>query len=160
MSQTMSITQSAEIAVIMGAYYELFLRQSEADKNTKQAEPKFYEQFSCVFHPPLMTSKSPSFEDSQRFKQFATHWRNERHAASSVTDMAMCPSYQKIIAMGEVAIPLVLSELQSAGDEPDHWFWALRVLTDADPVKDEHRGDIAKMAAAWLDWGRKQGYAW
>ena len=159
MSQTTSITQSPEIAVIMGAYYELFLQQTEADTNVKPAEPKVYEQSSCIFHPPLV-SKRPSFEDSQRFKQFAAQWHSERHSTSSVTDMAMCPSYQRIIAMGEAAIPLILSELRSEGDEPDHWFWALRVLTDADPVKDEHRGDIVKMAAAWLDWGRTHGYAW
>ena len=57
MSQTTSITQSPEIAVIMGAYYELFLQQTEADTNVKPAEPKVSEQSSCIFHPPLVSKR-------------------------------------------------------------------------------------------------------
>ena len=77
---------------------------------------------------------------------------------SWVTDMAMCPAYQSMIAMGLAAVPLILSQLTSEGDEPDHWFWALRTLTNLDPVKAEDRGDIVKMADAWLGWGRSAGY--
>jgi hypothetical protein len=95
-----------------------------------------------------------------KFRRLVAQWHSERDVTSSVTEMVTCPSYQRIIGMGGVAVPLILSELQSEGPEPDHWFWALRVLTDADPVAEEDRGDIVKMAAAWLEWGRAQGYAW
>jgi hypothetical protein len=74
--------------------------------------------------------------------------------------MATCPAYQSIIGIGPAAIPLILSQLESEGEEPDHWFWALRALTSADPVKEEDRGDIVRMATAWIEWGRAQGYAW
>lgn len=45
--------------------------------------------------------------------------------------MAMLPSCQRIIGMGPVVVPLILEELRR---EPDHWFWALEMLTEDDPV--------------------------
>lgn len=71
---------------------------------------------------------------------------------SSITDMVMLPSYQKIIGMGWAAVPFILEDLQN---EPQHWFWALRAITDVDPVPQEDSGNIQKMAEAWLRWGRQ-----
>lgn len=69
--------------------------------------------------------------------------------------MAMHPAYQQIIGMGPVAIPLLLRELQKS---PDHWFWALKAITDVDPVPASERGRQKQMAAAWLRWGKEHGY--
>ena len=44
--------------------------------------------------------------------------------------------------------------------EPDYWFWALQAITGEDPVPPAHRGDLSKMAAAWIRWGKQQGYRW
>ena len=71
--------------------------------------------------------------------------------------MAMHPAYQKIIGMGPRVIPLILAEIEH---RPDHWFWALHSLTGVDPVPRESQGNLAKMAAAWLDWARTRGYRW
>ncbi|MGD1072729.1 MAG: hypothetical protein ABSB15_21620 [Bryobacteraceae bacterium] len=78
---------------------------------------------------------------------------------SSITEMSMCPSYQAIIGMGKSAVPLLLSQIQSEGDDPDQWFWALSSITGVDPVNDVDRGDFSQMATAWLEWGRREGYA-
>jgi hypothetical protein len=94
-----------------------------------------------------------------QFQRLVDQWRRERGAESSVTKIAVCPSYQRIIAMGQTAVPMILRELENEGDEPDHWFWALSAITDADPVPCEARGDMVQMAEAWLDWGR-QRYVW
>ena len=72
----------------------------------------------------------------------------------------MCPAYQTIIGMGETAIPFVLAQLESEGEEPDQWFWALAALTGACPVNDDDRGNYQKMALSWLQWGKQKGYAW
>jgi hypothetical protein len=88
------------------------------------------------------------------FNALVSQWHDERGVTSSAMQMAMCPAYQRIIAMGPPAIPLILRQLASEGDEPDMWFWALRVLTNVDPVPPQHRGNINAMARAWLDWGR------
>jgi hypothetical protein len=97
--------------------------------------------------------------DDLLFRAHIMLWHEERGASSSITQMAMCPSYQRIIAMGPKAIPLILKQMESEGDEPDMWFWALRVLTDADPVSDDARGNFARMSEAWLNWARHR-YVW
>ena len=97
--------------------------------------------------------------DQVIFNMLLKKWHRERGATSSIIKMAMCPSYQKIIGMGDRALPLILHQLVLEGDEPDMWFWALRALTNADPVTEDIRGDIGKMAQAWVKWGR-QKYAW
>ncbi|MGB8412313.1 MAG: hypothetical protein WCE23_05755 [Candidatus Binatus sp.] len=57
--------------------------------------------------------------------------------------------------MSELAIPFLLQELRH---QPDHWFTALRAITDANPVPDEIRGNVRKMAAAWIQWGVENGH--
>ena len=92
-----------------------------------------------------------------RFQALVSEWRRDVAWTSSSSEMAMHPAYQQIIGMGQVAVPLLLRELEQ---HPDHWFWALRAITGVDPVPPEHRGTLPEMAKTWLDWGRRQGYAW
>jgi hypothetical protein len=66
--------------------------------------------------------------------------------------MVMLPSYQKIIGMGWAAVPLMLEDLKN---EPRHWFWALRAITDVNPVPPQDAGNVRKMADAWVKWGRQ-----
>lgn len=93
------------------------------------------------------------------FRELIKEWHVERGASSSITEIAMCPAYQRIIAMGEPAVLLILRQMESEGDEPDMWFWALRAITNVDPITDDIRGDVIAMSDAWLDWGRRH-YAW
>lgn len=90
----------------------------------------------------------------ERFQRLAETWRAERGPTSSVTEMAIHSAYQEIISMGWEAVPLLLRELERA---PDHWFWALRVITGVDPVPPGARGRIRDMANAWLRWAGEQG---
>lgn len=87
------------------------------------------------------------------FQALAQAWKLERGPSSSTTERSMCPSYQRIIGLGPAVVPLLLRELDRA---PDHWFWALKSITGADPVPDTSRGKIREMAQCWLDWGRAQ----
>jgi hypothetical protein len=100
---------------------------------------------------------------AQRWLNFGAlvlQWRAERGATSSITAMAMCEAYQKIIGMGPDAIPLILAQMRSEANEPDQWFWALQVLTGVDPVADEARGDFLKMSQSWMAWAENEGYEW
>jgi hypothetical protein len=92
-----------------------------------------------------------------RFAQLADRWRRETAVFSSTTEIAMNPAYQQIIGMGPAAVPLILRELEK---RPDHWFWALKAITGADPVKPEHLGRLPQMALAWIEWGKEQGFTW
>lgn len=100
-----------------------------------------------------------SSEDWLRFRALAKRWREERGFTSSISKMALCPSYQQIIGMGEKAVPLILRQLRDEGDDPDHWFWALKMITGADPVPASARGDTAEMAEAWFAWADER-HAW
>ncbi|MBI2292135.1 MAG: hypothetical protein HYU73_17805 [Betaproteobacteria bacterium] len=106
--------------------------------------------------PPIYTVVS---EDAI-FQELVLKWRAERGATSSITEMAMCRSYLQIIAIGPRAITLIFRQMEQEGDEPDMWFVALQMLTGADPVTEEARGDFKAMADLWLNWGRASGYAW
>lgn len=89
------------------------------------------------------------------FESYADQWRAESRFLSSTSQMAMLWPYQRIIGMGLPAVPLILRELQR---EPDHWFWALRAITGADPVDAEDKGNLDKMTQAWLKWGQDNGF--
>jgi hypothetical protein len=91
------------------------------------------------------------------FASLVEEWKAACGPTSSVTRMANIPAYQKIIAMGEVAIPLLLAELER---EPDHWFIALHAITGADPVPKESSGRLKEMTTAWLRWGKEHGFKW
>jgi hypothetical protein len=103
---------------------------------------------------------STVISDWDQFQIFAAQWRKERSATSSITKMAACPAYHSIMGMGPKAVPLILRQLESEGDDPDHWFWALQRIAQVDPVNADDRGDMKRMAKAWINWGRQQGYAW
>jgi hypothetical protein len=90
-----------------------------------------------------------------QFKRLAAQWQTESEFMSSMTDMVMLPSYQRIIGLGREAVPLLLRELER---QPDYWFWALQAVTGHDPVNAADRGDLRKMSAAWLVWAKREGY--
>ncbi|MSU77700.1 MAG: hypothetical protein EXS16_06355 [Gemmataceae bacterium] len=99
----------------------------------------------------------PDAELAERFATLAETWRRETGHMSKMGRAAEHPAYREIIAMGEQAVPLMLADLEK---EPDHWFIALREITGASPVPEESRGKIKEMAAAWVAWGRANGYRW
>lgn len=90
-----------------------------------------------------------------RFQMLKNEWASETSHLSSITNMVIHPAYQKIIGMGEIAVPLILNEMKV---KPGHWFWALKSITGENPVMPEYKGKISKMTECWLDWGREKGY--
>jgi hypothetical protein len=90
-----------------------------------------------------------------QFEALAAKWKEDTRFESSPYRMAAHRCYQKIIGMGQAAVPLLLRELRTA---PDLWFEALRAITGEQPVKKSHAGDIDAMARDWLEWGERNGY--
>lgn len=93
-------------------------------------------------------------QSRERFQRLAQTWRRETQWLSSPTEIAMHPAYQAIIGMGQGALPLILEDLQQ---NSGYWYWALKAISEEDPVPPEDRGAIAKMREAWLQWGRMKG---
>jgi type I restriction enzyme M protein len=86
------------------------------------------------------------------FRQHADKWHAETQHLSSLSKAFDHPSYRTIIEMGEIAIPLILHELEAT---PDHWFNALTKITGKNIGKNL---DFDAAVKAWLDWGREAGY--
>ena len=59
--------------------------------------------------------------------------------------------------MGSAVMPCLLRDLHG---EPEHWFGSVRAIKAHSPVSPEDRGQIGKMADAWLRWGTEHGYRW
>jgi hypothetical protein len=89
------------------------------------------------------------------FISLAEKWYLETLHSSGYLDKVLHPAYQRIIGLGKGVIPFILRELQ---DEPSEWFWALRALTGEDPTTEEMAGNRKKLAEAWLNWGKENGY--
>lgn len=114
---------------------------------------------SAVHHPVPALVAAPRAATvartlQQRFQEEAEKWDRETTYLSSTPKMILHESYQKIIAMGPNVVPHLLRDLQQ---NRRSWFWALRHLTDANPVPPEDQGNLDKMIAAWLAWGRREG---
>ena len=82
-----------------------------------------------------------------RFQRLSAEWKDQSRYLSNTAQMAMLPSYQRIVGMGWPVVPLILESLVR---EPDHWFWALHALTGAEPVPFGVRGTSGASAiSAW-----------
>ncbi len=108
-------------------------------------------EWSPASDTSVAQASPPRETPEEKFARLAEQWRAETGMLSSLNEMAMHPAYQQIIGMGETAVPLLLRELART---PDHWFWALRAITGADPVPAADRGKLPRMAEAWLKWGK------
>ncbi|HKR59037.1 MAG TPA: hypothetical protein VJS64_04835 [Pyrinomonadaceae bacterium] len=93
-------------------------------------------------------------EVEQAFRLHAERWYSDTLILSSYLEKILHPDYQKILTLGPEVVPLILNELT---DMPNDWFWALRMLTEADPVEPEQAGDMQAMANAWIEWGKAEG---
>jgi hypothetical protein len=92
---------------------------------------------------------------AETFRALTEAWQSETVTESSLSNVAMSPSYQRIIGLGPRVLPLVFRDLQECGGP---WFWALRALTGENPVPADHRGNVALMTEDWLKWGRNRGH--
>jgi hypothetical protein len=143
----------------------------------QQAAPAIYLLSSELAHPPvddhsfgrgICISRVDSFDARWaallkpdvvipailNFHRLLSQWHKERGATSSTTKMILCPSYQRIIGMGDEAVPFILKQIETEGDDPDHWSAALEAITGANPVPPDAVGNLKKMATAWFDWAR------
>ena len=89
------------------------------------------------------------------FDRLSGKWKRETAHLSSPTMIAEHRAYREVVGMGLVSIPLILQDLQNA---PAMWFMALREITGELPIREQDRGDIEAMRAAWIDWGERNDY--
>jgi hypothetical protein len=88
------------------------------------------------------------------FQELADEWRERTGHMSSAISFTQDPAYLRIIAMGPAVVPFILEDLERTRS---HWFVALRLITDENPIKAEDKGNVRRMADAWVAWGRERG---
>src|SRR5438067_219811 len=107
----------------------------------------------------IPVSATPTTETlEQRVRQLLQRWRAETAYLSSSTRITAHPAYQELIALGPPVLPFLLRDLEQSED--GHLSLALATITGARPVSPEDRGQIRKVAAAWLGWARENGLQW
>lgn len=89
-----------------------------------------------------------------QFNHLVELWKAGRGPTSTAVAMATHPAYKRIISMGRPALPMILKELSA---HRDHWFIALGTIAGTNPVRAADRGNVARMADAWVAWGQEQG---
>ena len=171
-TQAYTTRSSLNIFVIQGAYRLAFsnspdLSDAEGVSSSRSTrwetlEVQTLQELNLTFpvrsHAEYATE--PPVERWLQFLQLADQWKRERGATSSITEMVLCPAYQSIIAMGDTVVSFILRRLEEERDDPDQWFWALKVLTQSDPVRDEDRGNYPAMARSWLQWAEENWLEW
>jgi hypothetical protein len=140
--------------VIQGSYEEFCT--AETPLSAEYYQLKTSAKLIVVAISRATFTTEPPLEDWLKFQRLVEQWQAERGAMSSITEAVLCPAYQSIIGMGESALPFIFAQLKSEGDEPDQWFWALKAITGADPIRPEDRGNYPLMSAAWLEWAGDQ----
>lgn len=99
--------------------------------------------YSAMTHQPAESS-------AEKFERLRDQWISETAFESSISRMVANPAYQAIIGMSWDVVPLMLEELRR---EPQHWFWALRAITEVDPTPIAARGNLVDMSECWIRWG-------
>jgi hypothetical protein len=119
----------------------------------RNAEIAFAVALAAAARVPSLPN-TPRHPLAERFKEQADKWERETAFLSATPMRVLHDSYQSIIAMGPEVVPILLCDLQKTRR---HWFWALRHLTNADPVPEKDKGNVDKMIGAWLEWGKREG---
>ena len=120
---------------------------------------RYHDRQPHVYEAGPSAGGTLAFKDDLKstFDELALRWTEETKAISAIEEMAMHPSYQRIIGMGPAVIPHIMRALEQ---RPDNWFWALRAITGADPVPPDQRGRTREMAQAWIVWARENHIDW
>ncbi len=105
--------------------------------------------------PPVEETDPVVASLRQEFAELVATWRAETAGLSSPRAMARHHAYQRIIDLGEPAIPLILQDMKENGG---WWDPALRALTGQNPVPESARGSPPLNDEAWLQWGLDNGY--
>jgi hypothetical protein len=114
------------------------------------------------------TLEETDAEFAARFERLAATCAEDNRFSSKFKTTLEHPAFREIVAMGEKVVPLILAYLQRGGNG---FIWlALPEVTGANPpIPEGYRRnreitagwigwDIEGMEAAWLAWGREQGY--
>jgi hypothetical protein len=109
--------------------------------------------FYALLAPDIVSLREVVLQ--QYFQDALKKWRDEVGISSLVSEKRASPAYQRIVDMGEEAVPLLLEEIAS---RPSLIFMALHDITGEDPIVPDHQGRVSAMTEDWLKWGTEHGF--
>lgn len=116
----------------------------QANQVNPTAEPTVY-----VYLKPSSTAKISDY-----FQKLADEWQRDTAHVSQISQRIDHPAYKRIVRMGSAAVPLILQQMK---DGSGHWFHALTMLVDDNPIPGDFQGTIDDAAALWVAWGVSKG---
>lgn len=102
----------------------------------------------------LNAPASETADVAAEFRRLKEWWNREIAYLSNMNQIVRHPAYQAVIALGPAVVPILLRELET---DPHWWFEALRRITGENPAQPDDRGDLRRLSAVWLRWGREHG---
>src|SRR5258707_10138817 len=85
----------------------------------------------------------------KEYRKLADQWHQATGHFSFLPQKYRHAAYQRILALGDRTVPLILRRLKEEGG---WWFEALASLTNEDPTKEAQGYDGCRKA--WLEWGQ------
>ena len=74
---------------------------------------------------------------------------------SSISEITRHEKFAALVDMDRPALELILEEM-AGGNVRVLWFPLLKRISKHDPVPVKDRGNVQRMARAWIDWGKKR----
>jgi hypothetical protein len=103
------------------------------------------------------TAPKPNKSVGEQFIELAKNWKKETAIYSFVSKKITNTNYVNIIGLGvvygEPVIKLILQDLEKGNE---FWHYALKKITDDNPVAKEDINNLSKVRAAWLSWAAER----
>lgn len=86
--------------------------------------------------------------------QVFDEWQTACEYFSSTRQKVNHPAFRQLLARAGESVPFLLSTLTTS---PSHAILVLHAITGEDPVPNDKKGDLPRMADAWIEWGKSKG---
>jgi hypothetical protein len=97
------------------------------------------------------------FVVEDRFLELAKNWKKETAMFSVIRDKMIDSNYLEIIGLGrtfkEPILKLILKDLEK---REEFWHYALKTISDVNPVPKGMVNNLSVVRECWLQWGRDQ----
>ncbi|MBE0305268.1 hypothetical protein [Leptospira interrogans] len=134
---------------------DLAIPQSDTTRPTgmspeaRTVDDNCYRSALLFFTNSIFTERLRSERIQLIFKAKKAEWLRDTRFISDSNKIFSNPSYQAILELGAAALPFIIQDMKNTNN---HWFFALKKITNQNPVKAEHIGNISLMKQDWLEW--------
>lgn len=150
--QDFSISSELPIpsAVALAHCAHQYIDNSEMSYDTTPRVPGYSEVLSSQQADDEIRSTSETARIADEFAELRDRWREKTGHYSVMIDAVIVPEYQRIIGMGEAALPLIIECLKEPGPE---WFWALIAIVGVDHAAGATT--VTEACDRWIEWYEK-----